>query len=115
MQNLQITSRGVDLSDSVKEYIYRKIGKVNKIFNRNIEIHCEIIQKKSKIGVGKGIEIEISISLPKAYIKVEKNGDTIEQVIDEIEPLLKRQLKKYKDKISRKNKKLKLTDVMLAY
>ncbi len=115
MQNLQITSRGVDLSDTVRDYIYRKISKVQRVFDRHIEVHCEIIQRKSKIGVGKGIEIEISIALPKAYIKVEKNGDTIEQVIDEIEPLLKRQLKKYKAKISRKNKKVKLTDVMLAY
>lgn len=113
MHKLLITARGVNLKDSVKDYIDKKIEKVSRLLNTNVEIHCEIIDSKTKIGLHKYFHVGVSLALPKAYIKVSKEGTSIQSVIDEIEPVLKRQISKHKEKSIKKNRKYKFSQAML--
>ena len=114
MHNLQITGRGIKLTEPLKAYIDRKVNKVTKLLNTNISIHCEITEQNTRVGVPRLFDIEISLSLPKAYIKVGKSGSNVYQVIDEIETVLKRQVKKHKDK-KQKRRKIKFSETMLQF
>lgn len=113
MQKLQITSRGIKTSAAVREYIEKKMGKVSKVFNRHVYIHFEILKVQKKIGLVKSFEVEVTVHLPKAYLRVERSGENVYELIDEVEPVVKRLVNKYKQKMQRKNKKIKLAEAAL--
>lgn len=102
MHELKITARGVEINDHVREYLDSKIKKVSRLLKTNVEINCEIINIKTKIGLHKSFHVEVSMYLPKTYIKVTKEGQDILEVIDKIEPVLKRQISKIKGKSGKK-------------
>jgi ribosomal subunit interface protein len=108
MNQINITGRGIKLTEPLKNYINKKISKLNKLFNKSISVYCEIKETKTRIGVNRLFTVEVSISLPRAYIKVQKEGYDVYQLIDEIEPVLQRRVKKYWDKLREKNNKQKL-------
>jgi len=110
-----ITGRGVSLSEPLRIYLERKVSKINKLFNHSFSVYCEIVHKKTRIGVNNVFAVEISISLPRAYIKVEKEGYDVYEVIDEIEPVLQRQIKKYRAKRIHKNRKQKFSQIALQF
>jgi ribosomal subunit interface protein len=111
--HLQLVARGLHLKDSSKEYVIKKLNKINRLLNKNITVKCEIINKKSKIGVSDYFQIEVSLALPKAYIKIEERGEDILALVDKIEPILKKQIQKYKGKNYSYRHKRKFSEAML--
>ena len=106
MHRLLLTARGFKPSEAIKSYTEKKIEKVSKLLRRNITIKCEIIKHDAIIGLPNAYEVGVSFYLPKAYIKVEKVGSNAFQAIDEIEPVLQRLVKRYKEKRQKRSKKL---------
>lgn len=114
MHKLQITARGLELNKPIKEYVDKKVSKISRMLKRNVNIHCEIINAKKNIEFNDSFIVELSFKLPKAYIKVEREGENFYEVVDEIEEVVKRQVRKYKGKFDDR-KKIKLSEAMMNF
>lgn len=95
MQNIKITSRGIKLTKANKIYLQEKIGKHEKLLEKATLISTEI-KVETTSGV-KIIKIQINVNLPQAFIKVEEQGKDYNAVIDKLETILFRRLKRYHD------------------
>lgn len=111
MTDLQITARGLELSEPMKQYVSKKVRKLYRL-GQDLQVYCEITNNRARFGVSNYIEMEISVSIPNAYIKVHRDGSSIFGLVDEIEPILRRQLKKHKEK-HQKRHKIKWSEALL--
>ncbi|AEI14644.1 sigma 54 modulation protein/ribosomal protein S30EA [Flexistipes sinusarabici DSM 4947] len=94
--HIQITAKNIDLTDAIRSYVNKKIGKVKKYFDQVIEVHVVLeVQKNLHIA-------EVLVNAKGVFLKgLEKSEDlyaSIDLAVDKIE----RQLVKYKEKIQSK-------------
>lgn len=96
--HIQITAKSIDLTDSIRAYVEKKVGKVKKYFDQEIDVHVVLeVQKNVHIA-------EVLVNAKGVFLKgLEKSEDlyaSIDLAVDKID----RQLVKYKEKL--KSKKL---------
>lgn len=96
--HIQITAKSIDLTDAIRAYVEKKVGKVKRYFDQVIDVHVVLeVQKNVHIA-------EILVNAKGVFLKgLEKSEDlyaSIDLAVDKID----RQLVKYKEKL--KNKKL---------
>jgi len=94
--HIQITAKNIDLTDAIRSYVNKKIGKVKKYFDQVIEVHVVLeVQKNLHTA-------EVLVNAKGVFLKgLEKSEDlyaSIDLAVDKIE----RQLIKYKEKIQSK-------------
>lgn len=94
--HIQITAKNIDLTDAIRSYVNKKIGKVKKYFDQVIEVHVVLeVQKNLHTA-------EVLVNAKGVFLKgLEKSEDlyaSIDLAVDKIE----RQLVKYKEKIQSK-------------
>lgn len=100
MIKLDITGRGYELSDKIKDYVDEKIGQLDKYVSKN---GSDIAGKVVLIEDASGREdnryvCEASIPLPGATLQAKDATVNMYAAIDIVEAKLKAQAKKYKDK-----------------
>lgn len=94
MQEISYVQKGHKLTQKEREYIEEKLMK-----------HQELLEKATGISVltrfnenyppDRKYRMEISLTMPHIFIKVEDRGMTLESLIDQLEVLLKRKVKRY--------------------
>ena len=78
---------------SMKNAVYEKIGKLEKYFSPNTEVHVAM-------GVEKGNhKIEVTIPVKGNVIRAEESSTDMYVSVDLVEEIIERQIKKYKNKI----------------
>jgi putative sigma-54 modulation protein len=97
MTEPKFTARGLELTDSIKNYIIEKINKHEALLKESILIQVEVTYKHSHQGVDNDFKVEINVNMPQAFIKVEDKGADVYSIVDKLEALLKRRLKRYHD------------------
>ncbi len=90
---LKITGRHMELTDSIREYVEKKVGKITKFYDRlsEIEVIVDSEAKKSKV------ELIVKADNHQPFVVHDSNDDAyacLDSVVDKME----RQLKKYKEK-----------------
>ena len=95
--NIKITAKNLELTDALKDYVQKKLTKVEKYFDYLIDINVVLeIQKNVHLA-------EILVNAKGVFLKgLEKSEDlyaSIDLAIDKIE----RQLSKYKKKLKEKS------------
>lgn len=114
---MKITIKGtnIELSDSVYQYVYDKIGGLEKFVqdigpktgdgNPPIECWVEVERTSKHHQSGDVFRTEVQIKLPQAAgIRAESRQRDLHQAIDEVKDELQRQLKRYKEKMIAKRK-----------
>lgn len=91
---MSFVQKGHKLTSGEREYIQEKLMK-----------HQELLEKATGISIltrfnenyppDRKYRMEISLSMPHTFIKVEDRGMTLESLIDQLEVLLKRKIKRY--------------------
>ena len=94
--NIKITAKNLELTDALKDYVQKKLARIEKYFNYLLDINVVLeIQKNVHIA-------EILVNAKGIFLKgLEKSEDlyaSIDLAIDKIE----RQLSKYKEKLNEK-------------
>lgn len=94
MQEISYVQKGHKLTHEEREYIEEKLMK-----------HQELLEKATGISVltrfnenyppDRKYRMEISLTMPHIFIKVEDRGMTLESLIDQLEVILKRKVKRY--------------------
>ena len=88
-----IVGRNIEVTPGLKAAVEDKIGKLDKYFNPNTEVHVTLSVEKERQ------KIEVTIPVKGNIIRSEQVSNDMYVSIDLVEEIIERQLKKYKTKI----------------
>lgn len=94
--NYIISGKNIDVTDALKDRIASKLGKLNKFFYPETEIHATLsVQKNRQI-------IEVTIPFNGVVLRAEESNDDMYTSIDKVVDVLERQIRKNKTKLIKK-------------
>ena len=104
IQKLEITGIHLKIDDDLRKYVVRKIGKLDHYMSRHAResVHAEVLLKESKLKNKKQCTCEVIMKLPMETLATKESTLNMYAAVDIVEAKLKNQLKKYKDKHSRR-------------
>ena len=88
-----ITGRNIVVTDSLRTAVEEKLGKLDRFFASETEVHVTLSVQKERQ------KIEVTIPVKGHIIRSEQESDNMYVSIDLVEEVIERQLKKYKNKI----------------
>jgi len=88
-----ISGKNIEVTDGLKAAIYEKIGKLEKYFTPDTEIHVTLSVEKDRQ------KIEVTIPMKGNIVRAEETSSDMYVSIDLVEEIIERQLRKYKNKI----------------
>jgi putative sigma-54 modulation protein len=92
-----VIAKNMDLTDALKEIVQKKISKLEKYFEANIEARATLsVQKNRHI-------IEVTIPFNGVILRGEEATSDMYKSLDLVEDKLERQIRKQKTRLSRKH------------
>ncbi len=88
-----ISGKNIDVTEGLKGAIYEKIGKLERYFTPETEIHVTLSVEKDRQ------KIEITIPMKGNIVRAEQVSTDMYASIDLVEEVIERQLIKYKSKL----------------
>lgn len=88
-----ITGRNIDVTEGLRNAVQEKIGKLEKYFTADTEVHVTLSVEKERQ------KIEVTIPVKGNIIRSEQVSSDMYVSIDLVEEIIERQLKRYKNKI----------------
>ena len=88
-----IVGRNIEVTPGLKAAVEEKIGKLDKYFNPDTEVHVTLSVEKERQ------KIEVTIPVKGSIFRSEQVSNDMYVSIDLVEEIIERQLKKYKNKI----------------
>jgi len=88
-----ITGRNIDVTPGLKSAVEDKIGKLEKYFTPDTEVHVTLSVEKDRQ------KIEVTIPVKGTVSRSEQISSDMYVSIDLVEEIIERQLKKYKNKL----------------
>ena len=88
-----IIGRNIDVTEGLKSAVQEKLGKLERYFTPETEIHVTLIVEKDRQ------KIEVTIPVKGNIIRSEQVSSDMYVSIDLVEEVIERQLRKYKTKI----------------
>jgi putative sigma-54 modulation protein len=97
---LTFTGRNVEVTDAMRQFITEKMEKVLHIENAT-SINCEIGQTMSHRGSEKDFYVRFLVSLPRAQVRLKKEGPDMYPLVDEMMITLRNKMVQYKDNLQK--------------
>ena len=88
-----ISGKNIVVTEGLKSAVYEKIGKLERYFTPETEIHVTLSVEKDRQ------KIEITIPMKGNIIRAEQVSNDMYVSIDLVEEIIERQLRRYKNKI----------------
>ena len=88
-----ISGKNIDVTEGLRTAVQDKIGKLEKYFTPDTEVHVTLSVEKDRQ------KIEVTIPVKGNIIRSEQVSNDMYVSIDLVEEIIERQLKKYKNKI----------------
>ena len=88
-----ISGKNIDITNGLREAVEDKIGKLEKYFTPETEVHVTLSVEKDRQ------KIEVTIPVKGSVIRSEQISNDMYVSIDLVEEIIERQLKKYKNKL----------------
>lgn len=88
-----ISGKNIDITEGLKSAVQDKIGKLEKYFTPETEVHVTLSVEKERQ------KVEVTIPVKGSIIRSEQVSNDMYVSIDLVEEIIERQLKKYKNKI----------------
>ena len=88
-----IIGRNIDITEGLKSAVQEKLGKLERYFTPETEIHVTLSVEKDRQ------KIEVTIPVKGNIIRSEQGSSDMYVSIDLVEEVIERQLRKYKTKI----------------
>ena len=85
-----ISGKNINVTDGLKTAIHEKIGKLERYFTPETEVHATLSVEKDRH------TIEVTIPMKGTIIRAEQTSDDMYTSIDLVEEIIERQLRKYK-------------------
>ncbi len=91
-----ISGKNIDVTEGLKSAVHEKIGKLERYFTPDTEVHVTLSVEKERQ------KIEITIPMKGNIVRAEQVSNDMYVSIDLVEEIIERQLRKYKNKIADK-------------
>ena len=107
LMKVKVVAKNIEVTPALKEMVEKKISKLDKYFDPNIEAKATLsVQKNSQI-------VEVTIPFNGVVLRVEESTDDMYKSIDLAEEKLQRQIRKQKTKLSRNmyNESLRFAEI----
>lgn len=88
-----ISGKNINVTESLKTAVYEKIGKLERYFTPDTEVHVTLSVEKERQ------KIEVTIPVKGSIIRAEETSNDMYVSIDLVEEIIERQLRKYKSKL----------------
>ena len=92
----KIIGKNIDVTEGLKTAVEDKIGKLERYFTQETEVHVTLSVEKDRQ------KIEVTIPVKGNIIRSEQISNDMYVSIDLVEEIIERQLKKYKNRIVQK-------------
>ena len=92
-----IIGKNIDVTPGLREAVESKLGKLERYFTPNTEIHVTLSVQKGHQ------KIEVTIPVKGGMVRSEQESSDMYVSIDLVEEVIERQLRKYKNKLVAKN------------
>lgn len=103
---LKIHGSNVEITNAIKDYIFEKIGKLDKYIEHPEDVHANIAVRVK----GDDQIIEVTIPIKRFILRAEETHTDLYAAIDLVSEKLERQIKKQKAKMHGKTNKEHLGD-----
>ena len=100
---LKITGKNMELTPTVRRYIERKLGKLNRYLPNIIESKVEFSEEKTK-SPQQHFVVRVTVSGNNIRLHSEERGEDLFQAIDKIAAIVTRQLEHHKGKLYKKGR-----------
>lgn len=106
--NIKVTGKNIEITDSIREYIEKRVEKLEKFEGKNTEVNvvCSV-EREDQI-------VEIQISHDGEFIRIEEKNEDLYASVDLAIDRAERQLRKDKEKKLDKNREASLKDKILG-
>lgn len=104
--DINITGRNIELDEDLKTYIHKRIDKLEKLYRRIYK--CEVILEEEKIRQN----AEIIMYLKRNKIVAKESSPDIYASIDNASENIKKQLRRLKDRVSTRRRRVVLGRIM---
>lgn len=101
MLKFNIRGENVEVTESIRDYVIKRISKLEKFFEDNVEANAHV---NLKVYPNKTFKVEVTIPLPYLTLRAEETSSDMYGSIDLVTDKLERQIRKYKTKINRKSR-----------
>lgn len=88
-----ISGKNIEVTEGLKSAVYEKIGKLERYFTPDTEVHVTMNVEKDRQ------KIEVTIPMKGTMIRAEQTSNDMYVSIDLVEEVIERQLRKYKNKL----------------
>lgn len=92
-----IIGKNIDVTPGLREAVESKLGKLERYFTPNTEIHVTLSVQKGHQ------KIEVTIPVKGGLVRSEQESSDMYVSIDLVEEVIERQLRKYKNKLVARN------------
>lgn len=100
---LQITGKNMELLPAVRQYIERKLGKLNRHLPNITEAKIEISKEKTKSPQQRFV-VQVTIDSSGTLLRGEERGEDLFAAIDKVTEVMNRQIEHYKGKLYKKGR-----------
>lgn len=99
IQNLDINGVHFEISDDIRKYVHKKIGKLDRFVPKKARepLQAEVFLKETKAKTKKEYTCEVNLRLPGETITVSETTINMFAAVDIVESKLKNQIKRYKE------------------
>ena len=97
---LRVQSINFDATKALEMYVDKKTRKLSRLFDEilNVEVYLKVVKPETATNK----EAEIRISVPSGEFFASKVCDTFEEAVDLSVEALEKQIRKFKEKITKK-------------
>ena len=88
-----INSKGMDVTDDLKEYVEKRFEKLGKYFSDDTEVHVTLTKQKNDE------KVEVTIPMKGTTIRAEETSQDIRTTIDMLDEIVERQLRRNRKKL----------------
>ncbi len=95
---LQLTSKGINLSTDLRRHIERKLGRFSRHLKRAIETKAEVSEQKTKSPQDRFMA-RVTLNTGSTMLYSEERGENLLVAIDRVVQSMERQIEHYKGKL----------------
>jgi putative sigma-54 modulation protein len=125
---LQITGQSIEILPTVKDYIEKKFGKLDRHFHNITSTKVELSEQKTKLqdqryrvpvtldddlverseqktkSQDQRYRVQVTVDAKGTLLRAEERAENLLVAIDKVVPVIERQIERYKGKLSKKGK-----------
>ncbi len=101
---LQIAAQNMELSPTVRHYVERKLGRLNRHLPTIIAARVEIIEEKTKSPQQRYL-VQVTLDSNGSLLRGEERGEDLFTAIDRVAEIMDRQIEHHKGKLYEKGRR----------